>query len=95
MCDLSYIYTEDGKLTKITLDLRTFHAFDPAKGTRNPTRCVQIFEVQKSGTLKLLSEEMTDTGSGKKVKRSVSIPKIKHWMTVDELPKPEKTDTKD
>ncbi len=91
---LDYAYREDGVLTKIVSDFRTFSGFDAKADDFLPTRCEREFARNEEGKFIILTEKITDVNSGKTVKRSFHTPEIKHWTNVSKLPNPTKLETK-
>ena len=54
------------------------------------TRCIRDFTVSSRGTLEKTYERILDEKTGRKVARQFYDLKVKHWMTLDELPIPPK-----
>ncbi len=84
---LTYLYGANGRLRFIRWDTYTFHGSKEGEGL---TRCVRTFTVTPRGELIQKSERITDDKTGKVVDRSFWSPRVKHWMSLAELPiKPE------
>jgi hypothetical protein len=83
---LTYDYAQNGRLTKIDWEFRTFNGIDVEHNDEGLTRCLRTYSVEPCGKLRLLSERMEDMKTGRVVKRSFYEPKITHWMSLKDLP---------
>jgi hypothetical protein len=83
---LPYNYARNGRLTKIDWEFRTFNGIDVEHNDEGLTRCVRTYSVERSGKFRLISEQMEDMKTRRAVTRSFYTPKIRHWMTLKELP---------
>lgn len=83
---LTYHYAQNGRLTKIDWEFRTFNGIDVEHNDEGLTRCLRTYSVERSGKFRLLSERMEDMKTGRVVKRSFYQPEITHWMTRKQLP---------
>lgn len=82
---LTYDYARSGRLSTIRWDFFTFAGMSREGDGR--TRCVRTFSVGESGDLRQTSERITDAKTGNVVDRRFSFaPRVKHWMSLSELP---------
>ncbi len=88
---LTYEYSRDRRLHKIRSEFVTFGGVSVPDGGGGLTRCIRTFSVSRAGTLRKISERITDAKTGKEVDWQFFEPQVEHWMTLDQLPIPPKT----